>query len=105
MSVHTRTRRIRSTARPVKRVRHEQQREASIPWRNLFKSEYEKHSKAGYTLKSYRSKHALTQKELAKLVKVNQHHISEMENGKRQIGKEIAKRFATLFKIDYRVFL
>ena len=32
-------------------------------------------------------------------------HISEMENGIRPIGKEMAKRFAELFKTDYRKFL
>ena len=31
--------------------------------------------------------------------------ISEMENGKRPIGKETAKRLASALNMDYRVFL
>ena len=36
---------------------------------------------------------------------VTQRHISEMENGKRPIGKENAKRLAAALHTDYRVFL
>jgi transcriptional regulator with XRE-family HTH domain len=32
-------------------------------------------------------------------------HISEMENGKRSIGKEIARKLAKALNCDYRVFL
>jgi len=32
-------------------------------------------------------------------------HISEMEHGKRPIGKETARRLAKALKCDYRVFL
>jgi hypothetical protein len=28
-----------------------------------------------------------------------------MENGRRSIGKELAKKIAEIFKVDYRIFL
>jgi plasmid maintenance system antidote protein VapI len=37
---------------------------------------------------------------------IPQRHISEMENGKRQIGRERAKKLADALHVaDYRVFL
>ena len=36
--------------------------------------------------------------------RISQHHISEMEDGKRPIGKEIAKRLAEVLHIGYKVF-
>ena len=52
-----------------------------------------------------RHKAGLTQKKLAEALKISQNHISEMENGKRPIGKVIALRLAKFFKTDYRKFL
>jgi transcriptional regulator with XRE-family HTH domain len=52
-----------------------------------------------------RGKEVLTQKQLAELTVIAQHHISEMENGKRPIGKETAKKLAAELNVDYRVFL
>jgi DNA-binding XRE family transcriptional regulator len=56
-------------------------------------------------LRGARKREALTQKELAHLVGVSQAHISEMEHGKRPIGKDLAKRLAKALKVNYRVFL
>jgi transcriptional regulator with XRE-family HTH domain len=42
---------------------------------------------------------------LAEKTGIPQRHISEMENGKRTIGKERAKVLASALKTDYRVFL
>ena len=52
-----------------------------------------------------RKRETLTQKELAHLVGVSQTHISEMEHGKRPIGKDMARRLAKALKVNYRVFL
>ena len=52
-----------------------------------------------------RKREALTQKDLAHLVGVSQTHISEMEHGKRPIGKDMARRLAKALKVNYRVFL
>jgi DNA-binding XRE family transcriptional regulator len=56
-------------------------------------------------LRAYRSRENLTQRQLAELTGIPQRHISEMENGKRVIGKELAKRLAKALKADYKVFL
>ena len=57
-------------------------------------------------LRAYRTRENLTQKQLAELSGIPQHHLSEMENGKRGIGKERARRLAqALNASDYRVFL
>jgi DNA-binding XRE family transcriptional regulator len=59
----------------------------------------------GVSIRGGRGKEGLTQKQLAELTGISQHHISEMENGKRPIGKETARRLAAALKVDYRVFL
>jgi len=47
----------------------------------------------------------MTQQQLSKKLNIPQRHISEMENGKRPIGKTNAKRFSEALNIDYRVML
>ena len=42
---------------------------------------------------------------LAELTCIPQRHISVMENGKRPIGKEMAKRLGNALNISYKVFL
>lgn len=109
MSVHTRTRRIKretkKSTKPRARVKSPKSKKRSIPWREVFKTEIAKYSEAGLMIRGSRHKEELTQKQLADALGISQHHISEMENGKRPIGKEIAKRLAEFFKMDYRVFL
>jgi len=56
-------------------------------------------------LRAYRTREGLTQKQLAELTGIPQHHISEMENGKRTIGKERATKLATALHCDYRQLL
>ena len=79
--------------------------EETIPWREVAKEELNKYTEAGQMLRGARFRSDLTQKELAEKLGINQHHISEMEHGKRTIGKAMAKRLADILKIDYRVFL
>ena len=77
----------------------------SAHWREVFKEELEKYGEAGLMLRGSRLKAELTQKELADALGISQNHISEMENGKRSIGKVMALRLAKFFKTDYRKFL
>lgn len=56
-------------------------------------------------LSGLRYREGLTQANLAELVGTKQVNISQMEHGKRQIGKSIAKKLADIFKTDYRLFL
>lgn len=60
---------------------------------------------AGSAIKGLRYREKLTQIQLARKLGVKRHHISEMENGKRTIGKEMAKRLADALNTDYKVFL
>ena len=62
-------------------------------------------NRAGVCVRGGRGKEGLTQKQLADQMGIAQHHISEMENGKRPIGKEMAKKLAAALNVDYRVFL
>lgn len=64
-----------------------------------------RNNRSGVCLRGARVKEDMTQIELAKSTGISQRHISEMENGKRPIGKESAKKFAEVLKVDYRVFL
>ncbi len=60
---------------------------------------------AGRILRGFRAREDMTQALLAEKAKLKAHHISEMENGKRTIGKDVAKRLAHALNIDYRILL
>jgi len=59
----------------------------------------------GHTLRGLRSREGLTQKQLGEMIGARPTHISEMENGKRPIGKGMAKRLAKALRTEYKVFL
>lgn len=59
----------------------------------------------GVFLAGARHREGLTQRELAAGSGIPQRHISEMENGKRPIGKKNAKILAEILGADYRAFL
>ncbi len=72
-------------------------------WRDHFPGL--KENEAGTYLSGARHREGITQKKLSVKTGVPQRHISEMENGKRPIGKKTAKVFAEFLNTDYRVFL
>ncbi len=76
----------------------------AVPWRDAF-SDQSDEELSGNILVGARNKAGLTQKQLADLTGVHQRHLSEMEHGKRPIGKKNAKLFAKALNTDYRVFL
>lgn len=55
----------------------------------------------GYYLRLYRQRAELTQAKLADKTGIRQHHLSEMENNKRVIGKVNAKKLADILEFDY----
>lgn len=59
----------------------------------------------GTVLNGYRHRGGVTQIELSKQTGIPQRHISEMENGKRPIGKEAARKLAKALNCDYRMLL
>jgi len=56
-------------------------------------------------LKGARFKEGITQKQLAEMTGVKQHHISEIENHKRSIEKKIARKFSEALNVSYKIFL
>ncbi|MDL2269550.1 helix-turn-helix domain-containing protein [Desulfosarcina sp. OttesenSCG-928-A07] len=56
-------------------------------------------------LRGLRGKEDLTQKEFAERIGISQHHVSEMETGKRAITLEMAKRIGETFGVPYKMFL
>lgn len=76
----------------------------SIPWRDAF-PDMSDGKLPGMCLKGARVKERFTQKELARSTGIPQRHISEIENGRRRVGKERAKKLADALHVDYRIFL
>ena len=81
-----------------------QEERETIPWREALPPIPEA-ERPGRMLRAARSKEDLSQIQLAQLTGIPQRHISEMEHGKRAIGKERAKKLAEVLKIDYHIFL
>jgi ribosome-binding protein aMBF1 (putative translation factor) len=76
----------------------------SVPWRESY-PEYSEEQLIGKALAGARYREGLTQNQLSELTGIPERHISEMENGKRPIGKEMAKRLGKALNISYKVFL
>lgn len=72
---------------------------------DLFNGLTQKTGEPSVLLKGLRYREGLSQIEFAKKLNISQTNLSAMENGKRAIGKELAKRIATFFGLDYRMFL
>ena len=76
----------------------------SIPWReSRHYSDPEK--RPGLLLSGARFREGLTQAKLAERTGIPRRHISEMENGRRPIGKSNAKKLAGALNIDPRRLL
>lgn len=80
-----------------------QQVESSIPWREAF--QYKDAELPRVFLSGARYREDMTQEELAKRTGIPRRHISEMENGKRPIGKQNARKLAEALNIDPRRLL
>jgi hypothetical protein len=77
----------------------------SRPWREVFAELRPDDAIPSAILRGSRVKEELTQVQLSELTGIPRRHLSEMEHGKRPMGKETAKRLAKALKCDYRVFL
>lgn len=98
----------RSNAERIKRfvtcIEAEEQSE-SRPWREVFDELRLDDSIPSAILRGSRVKEELTQVQLSEMTGIPRRHISEMEHGKRPIGKETARKLANALNCDYRVFL
>ncbi|MBS7328766.1 MAG: helix-turn-helix domain-containing protein [Oxalobacter sp.] len=59
----------------------------------------------GDMLQGLRYREDLTQKQFAEKLGVKQHHISEMENNRRPISVQMAKKIQSIFGVGYKTFL
>jgi plasmid maintenance system antidote protein VapI len=75
------------------------------PWREVFDDLRPDDAIPAAILRGSRVKEGLTQAQLSELTGIPRRHISEMEHGKRPIGKETARKLAQTLECDYRVFL
>ena len=94
---------------PESKIQEQNITEGAIPWREALSDVVEEDNDSGLYLKGLRKREGLTQKELAEALsdesRVSQHHISDMESGKRPISKKMAHKLATVLGGDYRLFL
>lgn len=74
-------------------------------WRAFLKTDSDKFGEAAVALRGLRYRDGLTQQDLAEKLGIYRHHISEMENGKRSISKEMAKKLGNVFNVNYKLFL
>lgn len=74
--------------------------EESIPWREAF-PDYGPHT----ALAGLRYRENMTQQALANRLGISRSNLSAMENGKRTIGKDMARRLGEALNVDYRLFL
>lgn len=79
--------------------------DSPVAWELLAKERIEKYKKAGLVLRGMRYREGLSQKKLAEESGVTQNEISNIENGKRTVGKKIAKQLAQVLNFDYRLLL
>jgi len=81
----------------------EAKEEPSKPWREVLA--YKDEELPGVFLAGVRYREGMTQVELADATGIPRRHISEMENGRRPIGKKNARLLAETLKIDPRRLL
>ena len=86
-------------------VTESDEQEAVNPFSTAWFKETVKDISPGDRLDAERFKHSMTQARLSELTGIAQRQISEIENGKRSIGKARAKKLAEALKVDYRLFL
>ena len=83
----------------------EYQVEENVPADDVLREVHEKYGKTGSVIRGFRAREDMTQIELARKLRVTQGDLSKMENGKRPVGKVMARRLAKVFSTDYRVFI
>jgi len=77
----------------------------SLPWREVIDRLRPDDNIPSAILRGSRVKEDLTQVQLSEMTGIPRRHISEMEHGKRPVGKETARKLAKALNCDYRIFL
>jgi DNA-binding XRE family transcriptional regulator len=78
----------------------------SLPWRDIAAARIKAAGgESAHMIRTSREMAGLTQTELAKLLRMPQANVSQIETGRRSVGKALAKKLSKIFHVDYRVFL
>jgi DNA-binding XRE family transcriptional regulator len=78
----------------------------TLPWREAFSDVIAKHGgEVAAMVRAYRDAKGITQQQLADVVGLRKSNISEIERGKRPIGKGLARKLGLALDADYRMFL
>ena len=86
-------------------ILEEYESKKSVPWRDVLGGFINETSQQAVVLRASRRKKNISQKQLAKILKINQSFISKIESGTKNIDKTLAKKLAKIFDTDYRIFL
>lgn len=89
----------------IEKYRVKKEHKEDLKIKDVFGDLIDEYGEPALLLKGLRHREGLSQNEFAKILNISQTNLSAMENGRRAIGKELAKRIAEKFKIDYRSFL
>lgn len=89
----------------MEKYKIDQKDKSHLTIEDVFGELIDEHGEPGLLLKGLRHREGLSQVEFSKMLHITQANLSAMENGRRNIGKELAKRIANKFNIDYRYFL
>jgi DNA-binding XRE family transcriptional regulator len=87
----------------MRRLGFQEETEDALPWREALG--YSDEELPGVFLAGARYREGMTQVELAEKTGIPRRHISEMENHKRPIGKQNARKLADALGVGYRIFL
>ena len=78
----------------------------SIPWQEAMATVLEEGGgKTAVAVRAARLKAGMSQQRLADAIGAHKSHISEIERGKRPVGKVLARKLGEVLSINYRVFL
>jgi DNA-binding XRE family transcriptional regulator len=72
---------------------------------DVFATLIQETSEPAVLLRGLRTREGMTQVQFAECIGVTQANLSAMENGRRAIGKELARRIEAEFGLNYRLFL
>lgn len=94
--------RVREAVRAMRALGFQESAEA-VPWREALG--YADEELPGVFLAGARHREGLTQARLSELTGIPRRHLSEMENARRPIGRQNARKLAEALNVDPRRFL
>lgn len=85
--------------------KYSEDEDSPVAWEVLAKERIKKYKKSGLVLRGMRYREGFSQKYLAEASGITQNEISNIENGKRTVGKKVAEKLAKVLNFDYRMLL